>query len=113
MKITFLHTAVSHINRFNKIVEEKNGHLRKEFSLIMEDSNDLLKPVTAHMPLIIENEHLGDWLSGAKIKSAETSFNPMHLADFITNRVPNEVNDPTANYPELIQPIPKLREEDD
>ena len=96
-----------------EIVKEENGHLRKEFSVVLEDANDLIKPVTAHMPLIVERNQLSDWLNGKALSEFRKSNHLIQLADFITNRVPEEVNDPTLNKPELIQPIPKLREEDD
>ena len=65
-----------------EVVEEENGHLRYEFSIILEDSNDLIKPVTPSMPLIIQKERLADWLAGDNIQNFKSSNNPMHLGRF-------------------------------
>jgi putative SOS response-associated peptidase YedK len=94
-------------------VEEENGHIRRNFCVIEEDANELISAVNPNMPLIIEKQDIPLWFKGDSLKSFLSEQDPLQLGSFITARVSERVNDHSANDPELIQPIPKLRDSDD
>ncbi len=91
----------------------KNEGSRNSFAAITKSANVLIKPVTDTMPSIVEPDEFNDWLQGAAEKILMRGFNDMNLLPEVTVvRVPDLVNDLANNSPDLIQPIPKLREED-
>ncbi len=101
------------IAAFYRKVEEKNGHYRNHFCLIEEPANELIKAVNPTMPLIIDQQNMDQWFKGKALSTFRSAFDPLQLGSFITARVSERVNDSSENDPELIQPIPKLRETDD
>lgn len=86
---------------------------RKLFTVFTRPAGVLLKPLDHTMPCILESNEFDPWLNqdAESIATAGFSTNEM-IPDMTVFRVPNLVNDLSNNSPELIQPIPKLREED-
>jgi len=86
---------------------------RKRFSVFTRSANVLLKPLDDSMPCILEPKQFASWLNGDAFSIAKAGFisNEM-MTDMTVYRVPDLVNELSNNGPELIQPIPKLREED-
>ncbi len=86
---------------------------RKTFTVLTRNANVLLKPLDETMPCILENEQFHDWLFNKADDVANTGFIGNELITNMTvYRVPSLVNQLSNNSQELIQPIPKLREED-
>lgn len=78
-------------------------------SIVTQESNALVQPMSQRMPLMLDRPTALQWLDPGietedLLKQAEDLF---MLTDLSVLRVSKEVNDPTTNYPELIQPIPK------
>lgn len=90
-----------------------NGANRKQFSVFTRSANVLLTPLDNSMPCILKPEHFDSWLLHQATDIVESGFdwNTM-IPEMTVYRVPNLVNDLSNNRPELIQPIPKLRDED-
>ena len=86
---------------------------RKKFTVFTRDANVLLKPLDETMPCILENYQFDDWLFSEAHSIAQGGFTSNEMiTDMTVFRVPDLVNNISNNGPELIQPIPKLREED-
>lgn len=77
--------------------------------IVTTESNALIQPMSPLMPLLFDKELTGKWLD--KEVSAqniiEEAASLFLLTDLSVLRVSKDVNDPTNNNPELIQPIPK------
>lgn len=78
-------------------------------SIVTTESNTLIQPMSAHMPLLLDKSNALQWLdqendTAGLLKQAENLF---LLTDLSVLRVSKKVNDPSNNSPELIQPIPK------
>ncbi len=86
---------------------------RKKFTVFTRSAGVLLKPLDHTMPCILETHQFEGWINLEAALIASTGFlsNEM-IPDMTVFRVPDLVNDLSNNSPDLIQPIPKLREED-
>lgn len=90
-----------------------SGEEDLSFHVITMESNVLLQPLEKTMPCILEPHMYDGWLKGEASAILTSQFKSTALMpDLAVYRVPDLVNDPTQNTKELIQPIPKLREED-
>ncbi|MEX2363937.1 MAG: SOS response-associated peptidase family protein, partial [Balneolaceae bacterium] len=95
-------------------VKDEKGNLTYSFAVITMPANALVEPLDKSMPCIVEPSDLNKWLGGGALKMLEKGFNGQYLLpDMAVYRVPDLVNNPENNSRELIQPIPKLREDDD
>ncbi len=93
--------------------EDKDGKKGIEFVVITKKANVLLEPLEPTMPCILDPENFEDWISGKEKKVLQSQFKDNDLIpDLAVYRVPELVNDPSENSIELIQAIPKLRNED-
>lgn len=91
----------------------KKGEFRNSFAVLTQSANVLIQPVEQQMPAILApNQHNG-WLIDETNNLIQSGFthNTM-IPDMTVFRVPDLVNDLSNNGPELLQPIPKLRDED-
>jgi putative SOS response-associated peptidase YedK len=86
---------------------------RKKFTVFTRSANVLLKPLDDLMPCILEPNEFDLWLNQQADTIAGNGFvaNEM-ITDMTVFRVPDLVNGLSNNGPELIQPIPKVRDED-
>ena len=92
----------------------ENESSRNSFCVISKPANVLIKPVDDTMPCIIDPEKFTPWLNGEAESILKKGFDDFALLPEMTVfRVPELVNDVSNNSPELIQPIPKLREDED
>ena len=78
-------------------------------SIVTTESNALVQPMSARMPLLLNQAIALQWLepeieTAELLKQAENLF---MLTDLSVLRVSKKVNDPSKNNPKLIQPIPK------
>lgn len=90
-----------------------NEGSRNSFCVITKAANVLIKPLDNTMPCIIDPEKTKDWLTGGAQNILKAEFNDTSLlSEMTTVRVPDLVNDLSNNNSDLIQPIPKLKEED-
>ncbi|MEX0719340.1 MAG: SOS response-associated peptidase family protein [Balneolaceae bacterium] len=89
------------------------GKIHYSFAVITMPANALVEPLDQTMPCILNEAEFDNWLGGGSIKMLEKGFSgePL-LPDMAVYRVPDLVNDPSNNSRELIQPIPKLRDDD-
>lgn len=78
-------------------------------SIVTTESNALIQPMADRMPLFIDRPTALQWLDpGIKTENLlEQAKNQFLLTDLSVLRVSKDVNDPSNNSPELIQPIPK------
>lgn len=91
----------------------QNGSGVYSYAMLLTPANVLLKPMVDTMPCILHPKDFEKWLTGGAFTLAHSGFNDISLLpDMAVYRVPDLVNNPANNSPELIQPIPKLREED-
>lgn len=79
------------------------------FALVNTESNTLVQPVSETMPVIMRPANYKQWLSEDNLNSDELNqlTKPYLLTEMAVNRVSEDVNDPSNNNEELIQPIPK------
>lgn len=111
--IRLLSTQILGIAGIYDTIETENGHTIHQFTALSVPANDLILPLNKEMPLILTQEVQQDWLNGSNADHFVVPNTPDFLVDMMAVRVPDLVNDTSNNFPELIQPIPKLREEDD
>ncbi len=91
----------------------ENNDTRNSFCIISKKANVLIQPIDDTMPCILNPEKFDAWLNGEAEAILKKGFDDFALLPEMTVvRVPDLVNDVSNNSPELIQPIPKLREED-
>ena len=78
-------------------------------SIISTESNALVQPMSARMPLMLDRPTALQWLDpGIDIEELlNEADNLFMLTDLSVLRVSKKVNDPTNNSQEIIQPIPK------
>lgn len=78
-------------------------------SIITTEANTLVQPMSDLMPLMLDRPLALQWLDPGIDTDAllEKAQNLFLLTDLSVLRVSKEVNDPSKNKPELIQPIPK------
>lgn len=80
---------------------------------ITTEANVLVKPLDVSMPCILNPMNFKPWLTGKADTILEAGFMDTSLLPEMTVfRVPDLVNDLSNNSRELIQPIPKLRDDD-
>ncbi|WP_069130408.1 SOS response-associated peptidase family protein [Rhodohalobacter halophilus] len=85
-------------------------HSKEEyFQIITTEANVLIKPMSETMPLLFDRELSHLWLNQSEevdniLNRAKNLF---LLTDLSVTRVSEEVNDPSNNSEELVQPIPK------
>lgn len=95
------------------VFEEKNGNKVIEFAVITKASNVLLQPLEPTMPCILDPENFEQWIHGNEKEVLQSQFQDTQLIpDLAVYRVPELVNDLSNNSKELIQAIPKLRDDD-
>lgn len=78
-------------------------------SIVTTEANALIQPMSARMPLLLNQAIALQWLDkGIDIQQLlSQTENLFLLTDLSVLRVSKKVNDPSNNKPELIQPIPK------
>lgn len=91
----------------------ENPDARNSFCVITKAANVLIKPLDDTMPCIVDPDKTLEWLTGSALSQLKAGFKDISLLPEMTVfRVPELVNDLSNNSPELMQPIPKLREDD-
>lgn len=78
-------------------------------SIVTTESNALVQPISARMPLLLDRPTALQWLEkGINVEELlSRTKNLFMLTDLSVLRVSKKVNDPSNNSPKLIQPIPK------
>ncbi len=90
----------------------ENDDARNTFCVITKAANVLIKPLDDTMPCILDQQQLKPWLTGSAEEILRAGFKDISLLPEMTVvRVPDLVNDLSNNSPGLIQPIPKVRED--
>tara|TARA_R110002096_G_scaffold435743_1_gene662367 strand:+ start:829 stop:1491 length:663 start_codon:yes stop_codon:yes gene_type:complete len=98
---------------FYSEIIDKHGNSSIQFAVLTMPANVLLKPLEETMPCVLEPADFNAWLNGDIKNIIASKFKDTALIpDLAVYRVPDLVNDPSQNSKELIQPIPKLREDD-
>lgn len=91
----------------------ENDDYQNSFCVITKDANVLIKPLDESMPCILDPKNFRSWLTGDAENQLRAGFKDISLLPEMTVfRVPDLVNDLSKNSPDLMQPIPKLREDD-
>jgi putative SOS response-associated peptidase YedK len=98
------------------VYRKKDGHKGQkslEFAVITKKANVLLQPLESTMPCILDPENFAQWMDKNDKGVLQSQFKDTQLIpELSVYRVPQLVNDPSCNSKELIQAIPKLRDED-
>lgn len=78
-------------------------------ALLTIKANALIQPVDERMPVMLRPENYEQWLSKEPIDDSdfEQFLNTYSMTEMAVNRVSEDVNNPSNNSAELIQPIPK------
>lgn len=96
-----------------RFIENPDGSTSREYVVIIKRSNVLLQPLEPTMPCILDPENFEEWLQGNEKTVLQSQFKDTQLIpDLAVYRVPELVNDLSQNSEELIQAIPKLRNEE-
>lgn len=83
------------------------------FAVLTMPANALVEPLDKSMPCIIEQPEFSGWLGGKAPAMIQKGFSGQNLLpEMAVYRVPDLVNDTSNNSGALIQPIPKLRDDD-
>ncbi|MEO1020967.1 MAG: SOS response-associated peptidase family protein [Bacteroidota bacterium] len=82
------------------------------FSIVETKAELLLFPITPSMPLLVSPGNLPSQTTPAELLEYWTRPSSSSI-DLGVVRVPDLVKDPSLNTPELVQPIPKVREEEE
>lgn len=91
----------------------KDDNGKTVFTALVTEANVLVKPLDTTMPAIISPNDYSDWLNGNSEAVLKKGFaDHSMLPEMTTVRVPELVNDLSNNSKALIQPIPKLRDDD-
>lgn len=94
-------------------VKDEHGNAKYKFTVLTTPANVLLLPLDDRMPYLLEKKNYESWLSGEVEKCLNNALKSTELIpDLALYRVSDLVNDPKNNNRDLIQPIPKLRDED-
>lgn len=95
-------------------ITDEDGNEFLSFAIFTMDANALVEPLDETMPCILETAQIEEWLNGNALKMIHKGFTAQKLLpQMAVYRVADLVNDPENNSPDLIQPIPKLRDDDD
>ncbi len=96
-----------------RATNRENNHTKYEFAPLTVPANVLLQPLDDRMPCLLEKKDYEKWLTGemAQILVQHLKSNQL-IPDLAVYRVPELVNNPKNNSRDLIQPIPKLREDE-
>ena len=79
-------------------------------SIVTTEAHSLIQPMSDRMPLFMKQKVALQWLEPSidtEDLIEEIKKDPFMLTDLSVTRVSKDVNDPTNNSPDLIQPIPK------
>ncbi len=86
----------------------------KRFTILSREANVLLQPINKSMPAILDPTQYENWCIGSAPEIIRSGFqHTLIMPDMTIFRVPDLVNDLDNNGPELLQPIPKVKDEDD
>lgn len=93
--------------------QSEKGADRLTCSVLTMPSNPLVSPLSDDMPVLLNGAESLSWLDGDAAEMLSTGFDGSRfLTDMTVFRVPELVNDPSNDSQELVQPIPKLRDDD-
>ncbi|MDZ7772688.1 MAG: SOS response-associated peptidase [Balneolaceae bacterium] len=104
--IRLLSNQVMGIAGLYSVWQSDSGRDVYSFLMLQTEANALVKPVSDHMPLILDRDDFGRWLEDGA-GDLDDLLKPYDLSRMAVNRVTEDVNDLDKNSPELIQPIPK------
>ena len=92
---------------------QADGEMEYYFAVLTMPANALVEPLDDTMPCILQTQQIDKWLNGDAFTMTRKGFNGQSLLPHMAvYRVHDLVNDKKNNSPELIQPIPKLRDDD-
>lgn len=107
--IRVLNTDVTAVPGIYSQYQDEDGHTVHSFAVFTMEANALVQPLDESMPCILTTAQYDTWLKGEGKELLQEISGNAFLPDMGVVRVPELVNDPSNNDPELIQPIPKLR----
>ena len=91
----------------------ENEHKRNSFFVITKAANVLIKPLDETMPCILDPKEVINWVTGDAEEILRAGLIDLILLPEMTVfRVPDLVTELSLITPDLMQPIPKLREDD-
>ena len=78
-------------------------------TIVTTQANAMIKPLSSEMPAILDEEAYDVWLNREleDVETLKSLLKSPPIYEMAILRVGLDVNDPTQNHPDLIQPIPK------
>lgn len=85
-------------------VDPRSGSSLLTFAILITEANDLVAPLDKQMPVILESQNWGPWLSGspAEVRRLLKPYPSEKMSAF---RVSAKVNDKKNNDPEVLRPL--------
>ncbi|MEX2601582.1 MAG: SOS response-associated peptidase family protein [Balneolaceae bacterium] len=107
--VRMLHLPVMALAGVSASEGQEDGRNVRTCALLKTESNALIQPLSADMPLQCTAEHALQWLDPETSAEnlLEEMTNRFSLTDLTVHRVSDKVNDLSANNPKLVQPLPK------
>lgn len=89
------------------MLESSAGTVEYRFSVIETHANELVEPLSATMPAILDEETMLTWIDPLHpdIETLRSGISPAKTSEMASFRVQNNVNDPEINKPSLIEPM--------
>lgn len=90
-------------------IKNKQGEKYYAFTIVTVEANAMVKPLSDTMPAILPQDSYNLWLN-REVEDSDIlmeMLQPTVIYEMAALRVPDLVNDPENDSPELIQPIPK------
>ena len=87
-------------------IHDAQGILQPTFAILTTEANALVSQIHTRMPVILHAEDEADWLNpGLALDAAQALLMPLPAELLIAYKVSPQVNSPTYNSPDLLQPV--------
>jgi putative SOS response-associated peptidase YedK len=87
-------------------VHDAQGAVQPTFALLTTEANALVAPIHHRMPVILHATDEADWLNPClALDAAQALLVPFPAELLMAYEVSPQVNSPTANSPDLLQPV--------
>jgi putative SOS response-associated peptidase YedK len=87
-------------------IHDAQGAVQPTFAILTTEANTLVAPIHTRMPVILHAQDEADWLNPSlALDAAQALLVPLPAELLMAYEVSPQVNSPTANRPELLQPV--------
>lgn len=89
-----------------RTVHDAQGRVHPTFAILTTEANALVAPIHTRMPVILRAEDEADWLNPSlALDAAQALLVPLPAELLMAYEVSPQVNAPTYNSPDLLQPV--------